>query len=233
MNTSVTSTGSESFLQIWIRALTKPSESTYSELAGSARARASTAFLWIFLCTFAPALVSVLVSGSQISQRLQQAGVDTGSVGGGLGAALINFLCITPFAAIVGIIGFIISVGLMQWIARLFHGQGTFDQLAYTLGAILAPGLLVSAVLALPSAVPFLGICSGLLSLLFSLYLLVLEVRAIKAVHKFGLGSAIGTLVIPGLAIGFVVCCIVAVIASVAGIAFGDLFSTINQSLMQ
>lgn len=233
MNASTTTTGTESFFQVWLRALTKPKESTYADLAASPRAKASTAFLWIFLCTFAPALVSVLVSGSQISQRLQEAGVDTGAVGGGLGTALINLLCVTPFAAVVGVVGFIISVGLMQWIARLFKGQGTFDQLAYTLGAITAPGLLVSALLGLPSLVPFLGICSGLLSLLFSIYLLVLEVRAIKAVHRFGVGSAIGTLVIPGLAIGIVVCCVVAVIVSITGLALGDVFSTINQSLMQ
>jgi hypothetical protein len=233
MNASTTTTGTESFFQVWLRALTKPRESTYADLAASPRAKASTAFLWIFLCTFAPALVSVLVSGGQISQRLQEAGVDTGAAGGGIGAALINFLCVTPFAAVVGVVGFIISVGLMQWIARLFKGQGTFDQLAYALGAITAPGLLVSAVLTLPSLIPVLGICSGLLSLLFSVYVLVLEATAIKGVHKFGWGAAVGTLLIPGLVIGLVVCCFVAVIVSLTGLALGDVFSTINQSLMQ
>ncbi|HET6845764.1 MAG TPA: YIP1 family protein, partial [Anaerolineales bacterium] len=196
MNSSAASTGTDSFIQVWIRALTKPSESTYAGIAASPKAKASTAFLWIFLCTFAPALVGVLVSGTQISQRLRDAGVDTGALGGGLGSALVNFLCFTPFAAVLGVLGFIISVGVMQWIAKLFKGQGTFDQMAYTLGAITAPGLLLSAVLTLPSLVPVLGICSGLFSLLLSLYLLVLEVTAIKGVHKFGWGAAIGTFVI-------------------------------------
>ena len=140
MDTSTAGSGRESFFQIWIRALTKPNESTYAALAASPRAKASTAFLWIFLCTFAPAFVSVLVSGSQISRQLAQAGVDIGEAGGGLGASLVNFLCITPFAAVVGVVGFVISVAIMQWIARMFKGQGTFDQLAYALGAITAPG---------------------------------------------------------------------------------------------
>jgi hypothetical protein len=233
MSISDMSSGTVSFLQIWLRALTKPNESTYSLLAASPRAKASKAFLWIFLCTLAPALVSVLVSGSRITQRLQDAGVDTGVAGRGFGAAAINFLCVTPFAAALGVVGFIISVGLMQWVARMFKGQGTFDQLAYTLGAITAPGVLITAVLTLPSLIPVLGICSGLLSLLFSIYLFVLEVTAIKAVHKFGLGAAIGTAVIPGLALAVILCCAIAVIVSVTGFAFGDVFKTIGQSLMQ
>ncbi len=230
---STPSSSRESFFQIWVRALTRPNELTYAAFAASPRAKASTAFLWVFLCAFAPAFVSVLVSGSQLSQRLEQAGVDVGSSGSGIGASLINFLCVTPFAAVVAVVGFIISVAVMQWIARMFKGQGTFDQLAYSLGAISAPGLLVSAVLTLPSLIPVVGICSGIFAGLFSLYLIVLEVMAIKGVHKFGWGSAIATMVIPGLVIGLIACCIVAAIASVMGLAMGDVFSTINQSLAQ
>ncbi len=230
---STPSSSSESFFQIWIRALTKPNESTYAALAASPRAKASTAFLWVFLTAFVPGFVGVLVNGSQLSQRLQQAGVDVGSSGGGLGASLVSFLCVTPFVAVLGVVGFIISAGIMQWIARLFRGQGTFDQLAYSLGAITAPGLLVSAVLSLPSLIPVVGICSGIFGGLFSIYLIVLEVTAIKGVHKFGWGPAIGTLVIPGLVVGLIACCIAAVIASVMGLAMGDVFSTINQSLAQ
>jgi hypothetical protein len=233
MEASTPGTGTESFFQVWLRALTKPNEATYAGIAASPRARANTAFLWIFVCTFAPALVSVLVRGSQISQGLEQAGVDVGEAGGGLGAALINFLCVTPFLAIAGLVSFIISVAIMQWIAGMFKGQGSFDQLAYALGAITAPGLLVSAVLTLPSLIPYVGICSGILSSLFSLYLIVLEVMAIKGVHKFGWGAAIGTFFIPGLAIGLVCCCLAAIISSTLGLAMGDVFSTINQSLAQ
>ena len=47
MNTSVTSTGSGSFLQVWIRALTKPSESTYADIANSPKAKASSGLYMI------------------------------------------------------------------------------------------------------------------------------------------------------------------------------------------
>ncbi|MFH1185253.1 MAG: Yip1 family protein [Chloroflexota bacterium] len=224
---------SESFFQTWIQALTKPRETTYAALAASPKAKATTAYWWVFLCSFAPAVVSMVVSGSQLTRQLAEAGVDTGQLGGGLGAALINFLCIAPFAAVAGVAGFLISVALMQWIAKMFGGQGSFDQLAYGLGAITAPALLVSALLTLPTAIPFAGLCFAGLSAVFSIYVIVLEVMAIKGVHRFGWGPAIGTLIIPGLAIALVLCCAVAVMLSVTGLALGDVWNTINQSLMQ
>lgn len=224
---------SGSFFSTWIRAITKPNESTYAGIAESPKARAGTAALWVFICSFAPALVSVLVSGGQLSQALAQAGVDVEQFGGGLGAALINFLCITPVAAVVGVAGFLISTALMQWIARMFGGKGSFDQMAYTLGAITAPAMLVSALLALPSAIPFLGLLVVGVSGLFSLYVLVLQVMAIKGVHRFGWGAAIGSFFIPGLAILLVCCCILVIVVSITGLALGDVWSTINQSLVQ
>jgi hypothetical protein len=221
-----------SFFQKWLRALTKPHETTYAAIAASPGAKATTACLWVFLCSLAPGLVSVLASGGELTRQLSQTGVDTSRLGGGLGAALINFLCIVPFAMVMGVAGFLISTALMQWIAKMFGGQGSFDQLAYVLGAITAPGLLVSALLTLPTAVSSAGMVFGALGGFFSLYLVVLEVMGIKGVHRFGWGPAIGSLIIPGLAIGIVCCCTVAILLSATGLALGNVFSAINQSLM-
>ena len=38
-----------SFVQMWINALTKPSEHTYAEIAASPNAKATTAFLWVVI----------------------------------------------------------------------------------------------------------------------------------------------------------------------------------------
>lgn len=221
-----------SFVQTWVRALTRPREATYAVIASSPRAKAGTAFLWVFLCSLAPALASVLVRGGQLTQQLAQAGVDTEQLGGGFGAALVNLLCITPFVALAGVLGFIIGTALVNWVAKMFGGSGSYGQLAYTLGAITAPGLLVSAILTLPAAVPFLGLCVAGLSALFSLYLVVLQVIAIKGVHRFGWGAAIGAYVIPGLALALICFCAAAILISITGLALGDVFSTINQSLV-
>jgi hypothetical protein len=238
-NAPTSSPSTESFFQVWVKALTKPSETTFAEIAASPRAKASTAYLWIFLCTFAPAIVSVLVNAGpfsrQLGEALQQAGVNAGGFGSGVGASLIGLLCVTPFVAVFAVIGFIISVALMQWIARMFKGQGTFDQLAYSLGAITAPGALVSALITLPSAIPFVGLCMLPLSVLFSIYLVVLQAMSIKGVHRFGWGATIGTMLIPGLAITLLLCCAIVPIFGLMGLGptIGNVFSTINQSLGQ
>ena len=222
-----------SFFQTWIQALTKPRITTYAAMAASPKAKATTAYLWVFLCSFAPAVVSMVVSGGELTRRLVEVGVDTEQLGGGIGSALVNFLCIAPFAAVAGVVGFLISAALMQWIGKMFGGLGSFDQLAYALGAITAPALLVSALLTLPAAIPFAGLCFAGLSAVFSIYVLALQVMAIKGVHQFGWVPAIGTFIIPGLAIALLVCCAVVVLLSVTGLAMGDVWNTINQSLMQ
>jgi hypothetical protein len=94
----------------------------------------------------------------------------------------------------------------------MFGGRGTFDQLAYAIAAIVAPFYLVSAVLTLLSAIPAVGFCFGLVGLLAGLYVLVLEVMAVKGVNQFGWGQAIASLLIPVLAIA---CCISIVIAGI------------------
>jgi len=66
-----------------------------------------------------------------------------------------------------------------------------------------------------------------------SFYVLALQVMAIKGVNQFGWGPAIGAYAIPGLAVFLVCCCAITVLISVTGLAVGDVWSTINQSLLQ
>ena len=41
--------GSKSFFQVWIDALTKPNENTFAEIASSPNAKATTAYIWVFV----------------------------------------------------------------------------------------------------------------------------------------------------------------------------------------
>jgi hypothetical protein len=93
------------------------------------------------------------------------------------------------------------------------------------------PFTLVSSLLTPFSGIPVVGICTGLASILFGLYALVLEIMAVKGVNKFGWGEAIGSLFLPGIVL---VCCLsIFTIAALRllGPAIGDTFSSINNSL--
>jgi hypothetical protein len=223
--------GPASFFQTWIPALTQPNEQTYARIAGSPNAKASTAYLWVFLSTIVASLMTLIVQGATLRERLAVSGVGADRLGSGLGAVLITLLCGTPIFAVIGTAFFAIGVAIVQWIAKMFGGKGTNDQLAYAFAAISVPYSLVSSVFILLSAIPFVGFCFRLILGLAGLYILVLEIMAIKGINQFGWGPAIGSLFIPGLVVGLLCCCLVAILGAAMGPVIGNILSTINQSL--
>jgi hypothetical protein len=114
----------------------------------------------------------------------------------------------------------------------MFGGKGTFDQLAYTLAAISTPFALISGVLTLLSAIPFVGLCFTVVSLVAGLYVLVLEVMAVKGVNQFGWGQAAGSLLLPFI----LLCCCLSVgvigVLRVLGPRITDTFNQINNNLV-
>jgi len=224
--------GPSSFFQVWMNALTKPNEQTFVEIASSANAKSTTAFLWVFLASLVQFLVSSLVQGAYMNQVMRQFG-SSGQFGGGggLGSTLITAVCGAPIAAVISVVFFAIFVGVVQFVAKMFGGRGTFDQLAYVLAAITAPFSLVSSVLTLLSAIPYVGLCFGIIALVAAIYVLVLEVMAVKAANQFGWGQAAGSLLLPFI----VLCCCLSVgvigIMRVLGPAIGNTFSSINSNL--
>jgi hypothetical protein len=150
---------------------------------------------------------------------------------GGAGSVALTLLCGTPIAAVLGTIVFAIVVALAQWIAKMFGGKGNNDQLAYAFAAIGAPYSLVSSLFIALSAIPFVGICFRIILGLAGIYIIVLQVMAVKGVNGFGWGPAIGSVFIPGLAVFLICCCAVAIIGALTGAALGNIFSSINSSL--
>jgi hypothetical protein len=231
-NVPMMSGAPEPIYQVWIKALTRPNEQTYAELAVSPQAKAGTAYMWYFVAALVSFLLSSLVQGAQMSQIMQQFGADASQFEtGGIGSNLITAICGAPIAAAVGVLFCAIGVAIIQWIAKMFGGRGTTEQLAYVLSAVLSPFLVVSGVLSLLGAIPYVGLCFSGISILAGIYALVLEVMAVKGVNQFGWGAAIGSLFIPVLAIAFLCACLAAVMMMAMGPMIGEIFSGINQSL--
>lgn len=158
-----------------------------------------------------------------------------GSAERGIAFSLGITICISPIAGALGVLVFAIGVGIVQWVATIFKGTGTFSQLAYTWAAVSVPFILVYSVLTPFSAIPYVGLCTGLVSGLLGLYALVLELMAVKGVNKFGWGQAAGSLFLPGLVLA---CCIAVVavpgviaVMRLLGPKIGNTFSTISNSL--
>lgn len=211
-------------VQTWIKAFTSPNEATYAAIANSPNAKASSAYLWVFLTSLLPAFFAVAIS--QVRTQLL-----LGSENRSWGGVAIAVLCGTPIGAAIGTGILALFVAIVQWIAKMFGGKGNFEQLSYAFGAAIAPAQLVSAVLVLLGAIPLVGLCFSLVSFFLGLYLLYLYVVATKAVNQFDWGPAAGSVLIPVAAIFLVCACVVAIGGAVLGESIRQVFNQINQSL--
>lgn len=219
--------GVSEWMAVWRDAITRPSDQTFARIAQSPNAKFTTAFLWVFVGSLVNFLLLSLIQGRLMSQMMQNSDFGIEGLPGGVGSTLMTAICGAPIGALIQTVIFAAMVGIVQLLARMFGGRGTYDQLAYTFAAIVTPFYLVSAVFSLLSVVPFAGFCFALLGFVLALYVLVLEVMAVKGVNQFGWGQAIGSLLLPVLAIACF--CSVALIgmAQLLGPEFIDMFNTI------
>lgn len=220
--------GVSEWMTVWRDAITRPSDQTFARIAQSPNARSTTAFLWVFLASLVNFFLLSLVQGRLMGQMMQNSDLGIEGLAGGAGSTLITAVCGAPIGALIQTVIFAAVVGIVQLLARMFGGRGTYDQLAYTLAAIVTPFYLVSAVFSLFSVIPFAGFCFGLLGFALALYVLVLEVMAVKGVHQFGWGQAIASLLLPVLAIA---CCALLVVGSVLSLVAPE-FYEIFESMM-
>lgn len=229
-----------SLIETWIAAVTKPSESTFAQIAAQPSASTGKAVLWVFiaslLASFASLVTQVVNIGSQMGGFQQFLPPEIArelpfeaapSSGFGIGTVI----CGTPAAATFSVLMFIIVTALIQWVAKLLGGSGSFEKLVYTFSAITVPYSVVTSVLTLVGIIPIIGILTGLIGFGLSIYVIVLEVLAVKAVNGFDTGKAIGSILLPGLVFAILICCCVVIGMAAMGPMIGDVFDSINQSL--
>jgi Flp pilus assembly pilin Flp len=223
--------GVSEWISVWRDALTKPSDQTFARIAQSPNAKLTTALLWVFLGSLVNALFASLVQGAVFRQMMQNSDFGGNGFPGMAGGGFVTVICGAPIAAVISVVLFAAVVGVVQLIARMFGGRGTFDQLAYTIAAISTPISLINSVFTLLAAIPFVVYCAGLIGFLLFVYMVVLQVMAVKGVHQFGWGQAASSLLLPF----FVLCCCLSVgvigILRVAGPGINEIFNSIQQSL--
>lgn len=228
---------SMSMIETWTAAMTKPNEGTFARIAAQPGATVSKAFLWVFVASLVTSLASLIAQavsfgGQSMFQQFLPPEIareipigTTPSIGFG------TVICGAPVGAIIAVIGFAIATGLIQWVAKLFGGVGTFEKLAYTFSAISVPYSIITAVLAIIGIIPIIGILTGVISFALAIYVVVLEVLAVKAIHGLDTGKAAGAVLLPVVAFLLLICCCVIAGVALMGPMIGDVFDSINQSL--
>lgn len=221
-------TGPRPFFQTWVDALTKPNEQTYREIASAPNASSTQAFVWVFIGALVQSFIAFLVSNlagtNSLEELLRLAGNQQALPNVGRGG-ILSVICGAPIAAVIAVILFALMVGVAMLISRAFGGRATFDQLAYVLAAITVPVTLISSVLSILGAIPFVGLCFGLLSFVLAIYALVLEIIAVKAVAGIDLlGAIVSVLALP-VVVCLCVACLTILGFSLLAPALGNVFS--------
>jgi len=179
-----------SFYQIWLLVLTRPRDDTFQALVDDPGATVGRGALWIFLTSMAAYAVAFLAQYGMLAPMLEQAGQSSGYEGFGSGMA-IALLCGLPLAAVVAVLGLMLSAAILQFIAGALGGAGTFRQLFFAIASYTAPVTLAGSIL---GVIPIVGAC---LALPLSVYGLYLNALAIKAVNRFSWGMAVVTMFVP------------------------------------
>jgi hypothetical protein len=207
-----------SWIETWIKALTQPKVEAYEQIANDPEASVARASLWIFLSMLVAMFIGLPLSmaiNPGMIDAFQQLDLGSGDAAGALAAAAGVMLCMVPLAGVFAVLGLMLSTAIVQLVARLFGGEGSFSQLFYTFAAFTTP---ITPISVLISSIPFVN-CLGIF---ISIYTIVLQVIAIKAVNRFGWGAAVGALLLPGLLVFAVMCCGIIAAASVLGPVFQE-----------
>jgi hypothetical protein len=206
--------------QVWFNAIIQPSIATFEHILADPQAMTGRAYQWLaFSSLIAPIIgfvvslvVEILMTGQVLSVTiicwsfglLMRAFIGVPFIEqvdftfdclGGLVVALIGI-------SFLGILGVLISSALTQFVARELGGQGTYGQLFYTQAAYTAPlGIVLAAVIPMPYI--------NLLSLpFFYIYTFILNVMALQAVNRFGLGPAlVAAFTTTGIIVGLLIGC--------------------------
>lgn len=222
--------GVAGWLQVWITAVTKPSEQAFIDLTESSSATVKTALIWVFIASTISAIFQSILQAVYVAlgvtPQIPIPGLEEytqSAAAGSIGSALLG-ICFSPVVGVIGVLFFALVVAVIQWVAKLFGGVGTFEKLAYAFAAIGAPVSLTTSALTLLSAIPYIGLLFSTLSFGVSIYAMVLQVMAVKGVNRFGWGAAVGSVFLPWLVVVFLCCCIVVVGLAILGPALGSVF---------
>lgn len=160
-----------SWITAWSKALAGPRD-TFAPLMHDTNASINRAFSWI-----AAASAVIMILFVALVQRDAINNMDLAQIYG-----FPALLCAVPGGAVVGLALFALYTGITHGLAKVLGGSGIYERLAYIYAAYTAPLLVV---------VVLLTITGYVLPLILGLYILVLNVFAVRAVYRMGWVQAV------------------------------------------
>ncbi|MCA9980368.1 MAG: YIP1 family protein [Anaerolineales bacterium] len=191
--------------QSWMGALTNPNEEYYQEQLKAVNLTQGAVGIMI-AAVIAAILggIGTLFGGAAMNEMmlpfLQEAGMSPAEIDMILASAQPSFIGVFFGTLIGSVIGFFIGAGIYWIIAKLFGGDGSYEDQTYLMSTFTAPLMIINGALGLiPLVGPFVAI-------FVSIYQLVLTYFAIKTSHAMTSGRAVMVVLTPIL-IGFLCAC--------------------------
>jgi len=183
-----------SWKETWWLALTQPSVATYERIIRDPKATTSRGYNWVFVAALIGYVLFWLVQ-SMVGAIYGAGATEVLGAYEVFGVSLAGLICVTPVAALLAVLGLIIGAVVLHVCARILGGTGTYSKLVYAIAAYDAPMMLISLAL---GPIPTLNYAN----LLMSIYVVALQVIAVKAVHQFSWGKAIASVMLPLVILG-------------------------------
>jgi len=206
--------------QVWLYALTRPSEQSYQILLSDPEAKPARGLLWVGITSLfvtAIAALTQLAFRPEMNQFMSQLEREAGP-GARVGSIIFLLLCGIPLGAIFAVLGTVIYTALVNVVAGALGGKGNFSQLVYLFSAVTAPMGLASSLLGI---IPIVG-C---LTLPLGIYSLYLQLLAVKTVHQLDwVRAAVSVLVLVILVVLIAAVCAFAILVPVFGEAMRSSF---------
>ena len=169
------------WIDVWKRAVTQPEVGIYREHLADPQASLKRGLIWMLAASIIGTVLQAIALYMSSRGGIGMSGYDALDVN----FSLMSSLCCAPFAAVLGVIVFIVWNGIQYLVAILLGGDGSFEDQAYIVASYAAP---ISLIGTAAGMIPCLG---PLVAIGVGLYALYLNVVALETVHGFGRGKAL------------------------------------------
>ena len=202
-------------VQTWLRFFSM-SESYLAEEAE--HANTEDTFISVLVFTITALVVMMIVGFFQIQQFITQWNLLVAEMGEDLPSLDFNFgvifLVMLVGTLIMSPLLFFIGSGIQYLGVRLFGGAGDFKSHLYLLALIQVPVTILGGLLYFLTLIPYIGFVAFAGGFGLLIFTLIINVRAIKAVHNLNTGRAIAGLLLPPIILAFILGCLMMLFGS-------------------
>jgi hypothetical protein len=204
---------SYAFYDVWMTVLASMDIESYENVLNDPEAGAGRAFEWVAYAGIVSGLLfpfTLMASPQFIALRSMP---EFRGLFGNMGTTALMValaLVMALLTPILSVIQLAISAGIQNFLAVLFGGNGYFGCTAYALAAYLAPMTILIAVVGI---IPLVGQC---LTSVVGIYIIILNVRALRAAHSISIWQALGVMLTPTIIL-FLFACLLILLAGLPG----------------